>query len=100
CAGEIVAVADTGLDDTHPDFQGRVAGIVARGRPGDSSDPHGHGTHVSGSVLGDGSASNGAVQGSAPRARLFFQSLLDKNGGLGGLPFLLGKLFAEAYAAG
>jgi hypothetical protein len=31
---------------------------------------------------------------------LFFQSLLDADGGLGGLPFDLGDLFAPAYAAG
>ena len=29
--GEIVAVADTGLDDTHADFQGRIDHIVASG---------------------------------------------------------------------
>ena len=98
--GQIVAVADTGLDEQHPDFQGRIAGVVALGRPGDSSDPHGHGTHVAGSVLGDGSASGGKVRGAAPAARLFFQSLLDASGGLGGLPFDLGDLFAEAYQAG
>ena len=97
---EMVAVADTGLDNTHPDFAGRVVGLIPLGRPLDPSDPHGHGTHVAGSVLGDGSASGGAVKGTAPRARLFFQSLLDKNGGLGGLPFRLGTLFAEAYLAG
>ena len=97
---ETVAVADTGLDDTHPDFAQRVVGLIPLGRPLDASDPHGHGTHVAGSVLGDGNASNGNVKGTAPRAKLFFQSLLDKNGGLGGLPFRLETLFAEAYAAG
>jgi serine protease AprX len=39
--GEMIAIADTGIDDTHPDFQGRIAGKVARGRPGDTSDPNG-----------------------------------------------------------
>ncbi|MGH9875830.1 MAG: S8 family serine peptidase [Pyrinomonadaceae bacterium] len=97
---EIIGIADTGLDDSHPDFANRIVDLVARGRPGDASDPHGHGTHVAGSVLGDGSASSGTLRGTAPRARLFFQSLLDKNGGLGGLPLLLGKLFDEAYKAG
>jgi subtilisin family serine protease len=98
--GEIVAVADTGLDERHPDFANRIVGVVALGRPNDASDPHGHGTHVAGSVLGDGSASNGAVKGAAPGARLFFQSLLDANGGLGGLPLSLEDLFEEAYQAG
>jgi hypothetical protein len=99
-AGQIVGVADTGLDDQHPDFQGRVVGLVALGRPADATDPHGHGTHVSGSVLGDGSASAGQHRGVAPGAQLYFQSLLDANGKLGGLPLDLGDLFADAYQAG
>ncbi len=97
---EIVAVADTGIDQTHPDFAGRIDKAVGLGRPGDASDPNGHGTHVAGSVLGDGAASNGRLRGVAPRARLFFQSLLDPNGGLDGLPLELGELFEEAYQAG
>lgn len=99
--GQIVGVADTGLDDAHPDIPAsRRVGVVALGRPGDSSDPHGHGTHVTGSVLGDGTASGGQFRGAAPRARLFFQSLLDSQGGLGGLPFRLQDLFDEAYRSG
>jgi serine protease AprX len=98
--GEIVAVADTGLDDTHPDFEGRIKGLVALGRLNDASDPHGHGTHVAGSVLGDGSASGGKIRGTAYEADLFFQSLMDYTGGLGGLPLNLGDLFEEAYQAG
>lgn len=98
--GQIVAVADTGIDDQHPDFQGRIVGKIARGRPNDASDPNGHGTHVSGSILGDGSASLGKFKGVAPKATLFFQSLLDGNGKLGGLPIDLNDLFDEAYKAG
>jgi serine protease AprX len=99
-SGQVIAVADTGIDDTHADFQGRIAGKVARGRPGNSSDPAGHGTHVAGSVLGDGAASGGQIKGTAPKAQLFFQSLLDANGKLGGLPLDLNDLFDEAYQAG
>lgn len=98
--GAIVAVADTGIDDTHPDFKGRIAGIVALGRPNDYSDPNGHGTHVAGSILGNGTASGGKIMGVAPEAQLFFQSILDSNDGIGGLPLDLGKLFEEAYQAG
>ncbi len=99
-SGQIVAVADTGIDDQHPDFQGRIVGKVARGRQNDTSDPNGHGTHVAGSVLGDGTASGGKIKGAAPKAKLFFQSLLDTDGGLSGLPVDLNDLFKEAYDAG
>jgi subtilisin family serine protease len=98
--GEIVAVADTGIDEAHPDFRGRIAGVVALGRPGNASDPHGHGTHVAGSVLGSGAASRGKLRGVAPEAKLFFQSLLDAQGGLGGLPLDLSEMFEEAYQNG
>ncbi len=99
-AGQIVAVADTGLDEQHPDFAGRIVDKVALGRPGKSDDPNGHGTHVAGSILGDGSASNGVFRGIAPAARLYFQSLIDDRGRLGGLPIDLIDLFEPAYAAG
>ncbi len=100
-AGEIIGIADTGIDLAHPDFANRILGVSAWGRPPkDVSDPEGHGTHVAGCVLGDGSASNGEVVGAAPKAKLFFQSILDKNGKLGGLPDDIGKLLKEAYDKG
>jgi serine protease AprX len=98
--GQIIGIADTGLDDAHPDFNGRIVGIRPWGRPGDHSDPEGHGTHVAGCAAGDGSASNGDVRGAAPKAKLFFQSILDANGMLGGLPRDLSQLFDEAYQNG
>jgi serine protease AprX len=99
--GQIVAVADTGLDDTHPDFANRIVAVRAWGRPpANTSDPIGHGTHVAGSLLGDGAASGGKFKGTAPKARLFFQSLLDQSGGLGGLPLTLDRLLEEAYQGG
>ncbi len=113
--GQIVAVADTGLDlgvgspNLHPDFQGRVVAGFGRGRPGLTNDPHGHGTHVSGSVLGSGALSGAdpatgdygdSFAGVAPRAGLIIQSLIDAGGKLGGLPDDLNELFNEAYNAG
>jgi len=99
-AGEIIGVADTGIDKTHADLVNRIAGVSAWGRKGNVSDPEGHGTHVAGCAVGDGTASQGEVMGAAPQAKVFFQSILDDNGGLGGLPHDIGDLLKEAYANG
>lgn len=98
--GEIIGIADTGLDRSHPDFKNRIVGVTAWGRPNDSSDPDGHGTHVAGCALGDGTASGGVIRGAAPKAKLFFQSILDDQEGLGGLSSGIGKILQEAYDAG
>lgn len=98
-AGEVIAIADTGIDDQHPDFGPRLKHIIPRGRRV-ADDPHGHGTHVAGSCAGDGRASGGSLAGTAPAADIVFQSLLDAHGGLGGLPLDLGDLFEEAYVLG
>ena len=98
--GQVVAVADSGLDKNHPDFGDRIASLIARGRPGDPSDPHGHGTHVAGSIAGSGQASGGSVRGTAPEAKLIFQSIMDALGELSGLDPELADLFDEAYKAG
>ncbi len=102
-AGQTVAVADTGFDtgsttNVHEAFTGRVERLYALGRT-NANDPHGHGTHVAGSVLGDGnSAALGhSVRGTAPAARLVLQSVLDNAGGLGGLPADLNDLFQPPY---
>ncbi|KAF3479404.1 peptidase S8 and S53 [Arthroderma uncinatum] len=104
--GEIVAVGDTGFDkgsttDTHPAFTGRVKHLYALGRtnPATADDPNGHGTHVCGSVLGDGVSEKmgGKIQGTAPKATLVLQSLLDSNNGLGGIPDDLTNLFIQPY---
>lgn len=101
--GQVVAVADTGFDTgspdaPHPAFTGRVDRLYAVGRVGRANDPHGHGTHVCGSVLGDGSSSSmgGSIQGTAPRAHLVVQSLLSGFGGLATPPDLT-DLFLPPY---
>lgn len=104
--GQIVAITDTGLDtgkndsSLHPDFQGQVKAIYALGKPGDASDTLAHGTHVAGSILGTGAASNGLYKGMAPGAKLVFEAVEDRQGGLGGIPEDLGRLFKQAYADG
>ena len=76
-----VAVIDSGIDATHPDFAtGRVTGISAMSL----TDTNGHGTHVAGIIAGNGSQSsslnanepqgsvtNADFRGKAPLASLF-----------------------------
>ena len=134
--GEIVAVCDTGLDSGNPqqihaDFAGRVVAVrsypVAAGwaawvtnagaDDGAADLDSGHGTHVAGSVLGDGAASATSpvrVTGMAPKAKLVFQAVEQEvrwrpgvPGGdaehrfqLAGLPDNLTPLFQFAYDQG
>ena len=103
-AGEVIAVADTGFDtgstaNPHPAFTGRVARLYDLGGRGKTDDFRGHGTHVCGSAVGDGTSASmgGAIQGTAPRATLVVQSLTDSSGGLGGIPSDLTDLFGPPY---
>ena len=136
--GEIIGVCDTGLDTgdpatIHPDFKGRVAAVKSYPmtpsyaayvtNPGADDGPSdrdtGHGTHTSGSVLGDGTSSAGLtnlagpVRGLSYKAKLVFQAVeqetkwksaanTKKYGqfGLAGLPDDLAVLFAWAYGKG
>jgi serine protease AprX len=103
-AGQVVAVCDTGFDkgstsNVHPAFTGRVAKLYPLGRP-KANDPDGHGTHVAGSILGDATSNDpavGKVRGSAPKAKLVMQSVLDNGGELGGIPNDLHDLFGPPY---
>jgi subtilisin family serine protease len=106
--GQIVAVADSGLDvgvndaTLHPDLQGAVLGAygLGVGRGGDWGDQYGHGTHVAGSVLGRGTASGGTYRGVAYDAGLIFQSVLSADGSLSGIPTDLNDLFVDPYNDG
>ncbi|PNP73551.1 hypothetical protein FNYG_13145 [Fusarium nygamai] len=103
-AGQTVTVADTGFDtgdtnSTHQAFTGRVKKLIPIGRSTKTNDTDGHGTHVCGSVLGDGHSEKmgGPIQGTAPEATLIVQSLLDSRGGLfGQSEKTLGDLLKEA----
>ena len=105
-AGQTIAVADTGLDSgntntIHPDFAGRVTGFAwSNGATSTSyswADTDAHGTHVSGSVLGNGTMSTGRYKGVAYEARLIIQGTQND---LSGLPTSLATLFNQAFTNG
>ncbi len=103
--GQIISISDTGIDtgnpDTmHADLKGKTYAIFSLGRENDSSDPHGHGTHVAGTVVGTGEKSSGAITGFAPNAGIYFQSVMDEYGGLGGIPIDIYDMFNQTYAQG
>lgn len=121
-AGQTIAVCDTGLDqgstvpaNLHDDFEdgsgnSRVIQIFDRVWDGASDVNSGHGTHVAGSVLGNGARSgatpsthtypSSAYVGMAPEANLVFQAAGNNLDQLIGIPFDLNTLFAQADGAG
>jgi subtilisin family serine protease len=129
--GQVVAVADTGLDtgnitnfdddndgsidedpidgidndgdglededdQNHADFGNRIENIYAWWDDNAADVNSGHGTHVAGSVLGNGSESGGRYRGTAPEAQLVFQAMEHNTQGLY-VPFDLKLLFQQAY---
>ncbi|AGB48906.1 subtilisin-like serine protease [Methanomethylovorans hollandica DSM 15978] len=103
--GQIIAVADTGLDtginnaSINPDFYGRILAIQDITGDG-AEDLQGHGTHVTGSALGNGSWSNGKYKGVAPEAQLVFQAIANADGSLMIPGNNVNALFKPAYELG
>ena len=118
-AGQTIAVCDSGLDQgstspasLHDDFENGsgasrvlvVHDVASDGAPSDVNS--GHGTHVAGSVLGNGDLSGAtpgthtypgtAYVGMAPEASLVFQATEDNASGDLVLPADLNTLFAQA----
>ena len=75
-SGEMIAIADTGLDQNHPDLVGRVASTNTQFGldPSPADRNSGHGTHIAVSVLGDGTGDSNA-RGVAPAANLVMYAL-------------------------
>ncbi|KAF1834714.1 subtilisin-like protein [Decorospora gaudefroyi] len=106
--GEIISVADTGLDYTHEAFNNKISPAQCfsfrppqSGRPvPDILDTDGHGTHVAASVVGKGdSHAFGAINGTAAGARLFFQCIFKPNGQVLADAFNYDAMLDQAYAA-
>ena len=75
-----VAVLDTGIFP-HIDFGSRIAAFhdFTGGKRG-AYDDNGHGTHVSGILAGDGTASGGKYRGAAPGCSIIALKILDRFG--------------------
>ena len=104
--GQVIAVADSGLDrgenlPIHHAFGNRVRRWFAMHN---STEDHiGHGTHVCGSAVGDGQTANGdRVMGTAPQAELVVQSIWNPNQVKPGLNTSsdLIRLFEDSYTEG
>lgn len=104
--GQIVSMADTGLDSgsiatIHQDFGDAVVSGYPFGLWSKTwEDPMGHGTHVAGSVLGRGTASKGLLKGGAFEAKMVAESMWSPMMKNLSVPSKLGDLFAKAYADG
>lgn len=76
-----ICVLDTGIAGDHPDFCGRIQAfadfISYKKTP---YDDNGHGTHVTGILCGDGTASGGKHKGIAPGCRVTALKVLDRFG--------------------
>ncbi len=89
--GVTVALVDTGIDQTVPDFAGRVLPVTTdlfgrtapcvnlSGEPG-CADSYGHGTFVGGIIAGNGASSGGKWKGIAPEANLVSIKIAGRDG--------------------
>jgi subtilisin family serine protease len=77
--GVKIAIVDTGIDQAHPDFDGRI--LNTYDNTGQTvQDGLGHGTHCASIAAGSGVASQGLYQGVAPGASLLIAKVLRNDG--------------------
>ncbi|HEY7078913.1 MAG TPA: S8 family serine peptidase [Nitrososphaeraceae archaeon] len=89
---QVIGVADVSIDTTHHAIKDRILAVDYRCGKDANLDSDGHGTHVSGIILG-------SYCGIAHDAHLYFQSLRKSNTEpFAGVPYPLGELFEEAYS--
>lgn len=103
--GQTVAMTDTGLDsgsvsDLHPDLTTVIGGEALGLFSFSWTDPQGHGTHVTGSVVGQGTKSNGLIKGGAFGASFYAQGMWSPFTHNISVPSDLGKMFQSAYNHG
>ncbi|MBO7616811.1 MAG: S8 family peptidase [Bacteroidales bacterium] len=102
--GVVVAVIDTGVNYNHVDLADHLwdggsefphHGYDVKNNDNDPMDDHGHGSHCSGTVLGDGKA--GSQTGMAPAATLMCVKCLDASGNGGAQNISLGIQWAVEH---
>ena len=100
-SGETVSIVDTGLDMDHSDYASQLIavqnGFGLDNNPADSIS--GHGTHVTGTLLGDGSGESEAL-GIAPAATLHMYQLENNQQGVIGRIGSIYNLMQDAYDNG
>lgn len=79
--GIVVAILDTGIDQTHPDLKDRIIdgrNFTGEGSPEDFTDRNGHGTHVAG-IIGASEEGSGVI-GVAPEVKFLIVKVLGTDG--------------------
>ena len=75
----LIGVVDSGIDQTHPDLEGKVIQAVDYTEEG-AGDSIGHGTMVASAICGTGQSSRGLFRGLAPGAQLIDYKIFNKSG--------------------
>ncbi|NRB47225.1 MAG: S8 family serine peptidase [Saprospiraceae bacterium] len=79
--GVCVAILDTGIYLDHPDFQSKsIKGLSFIADENWSDDPHGHGTHCAGTIIGGKKTMGELHYGIAPQADLLVGKVLNNKG--------------------